>query len=211
MHTWRALFERGAAVDVGVDDVRAALGRVRTTDADASAEPEPDAEPGDASARDVAPPAESSPARVVADADVLAADLLVDADARRALDHLRAHSWTTLLASDPLLEDAEAVVAALATPALAGDWRARLDAWRDPVSHPPGDHPALATAYRGGAMHLLSFDDDLLSAKAGAALGSRLSVSARPPAAFASLFAPASLYREVVGGEYPGPDRDPRE
>ncbi|RLM53396.1 hypothetical protein DVK02_14470 [Halobellus sp. Atlit-31R] len=141
---------------------------------------------------------------------MLAADLFVDGDARRALDHLREHSWTTLLASERLLDDAEAVVAELATPSLATDWRERVDAWCERVGQPAGDHPALATAYRGGAMHLLSYDDQLLSARAGATLGSRLTVSARHPQAFATLFDPRSLYREVVGGEYPGADRDPR-
>jgi hypothetical protein len=60
-------------------------------------------------------------------------------------------------------------------------------------------------------MHVLSYDDRLLSAKAGAALGSRLSVSARNPGAFAALFDAESLYKAVEGGEYPGPDRNPRE
>jgi len=59
---------------------------------------------------------EPSPARVVADADVLAADLLCgpDSDARAAIDHLRRHSWVTLVASDHLLDDASAVIADLA-------------------------------------------------------------------------------------------------
>jgi hypothetical protein len=153
---------------------------------------------------------EPSPARVVADADVLAADLLVGGAARAALDCLRRHSWTTLVASDPLLDDAEAVVADLAEPSLAADWRERVGEWRVPVSHPAGDHPALASAARGGAMHVLSFDDRLTSARAGASLRAHLPVSVRHPRAFATLFDPDSLHREVVGGEYPGPDRDPR-
>uniref|UniRef100_UPI0006797612 DUF7384 family protein n=1 Tax=Halobellus rufus TaxID=1448860 RepID=UPI0006797612 len=142
---------------------------------------------------------------------MLAADLLVDGDARRALDHLRKHSWTTLLASDALLSEAEHVIADLADPDLASAWRERVSAWCATVSHPPGDHPALATAYRGGAMHILTGDERLLSARAGAELGSRLSVSARRPDAFAALFDAESLYREVEDGDYPGPDRDPRE
>jgi hypothetical protein len=154
---------------------------------------------------------EPTPARVVADADVLAADLLVGGPSRAALDHLRRHSWTTLVASDALLDDAEAVIDRLAAPSLAAGWRDRVDEWREPVDHPDGDHPGLASAYRGGAMHLLSFDDRLTSAKAGASLQGHVSLSVRHPRAFAALFDPASLYREVVGGEYPGPDRDPRE
>ncbi|MCU4744090.1 hypothetical protein OB955_22745 [Halobacteria archaeon AArc-m2/3/4] len=155
-------------------------------------------------------PDRPNPARVVADADVLAADLLVGGDAREALDHVRAHSWVELAASDALLDDTEALVADLADPALAADHRERLEADRIDVDHPEGDHPALASAYRGQAAHLLSFDDTLRSAKAGLTLQPRISVSVRPPDAFARLFDPESLHEAVVGGEYRGPDRDPR-
>jgi hypothetical protein len=153
---------------------------------------------------------EPSSARVVADADVLAADLLVGGSARDALDVLREHSWTTLVASDALLDDAEAVAAALADPDLARDWRERLAAWREPVSHPAGDHPALASAYRGGAMQVISLDPGLTSPGTAAGLRDRLPVSVREPRAFATVFSPERLYPEVVGGEYPGPDREPR-
>jgi len=154
---------------------------------------------------------ESDPARIVADADVLAADLLVGGAAREALDAVRAHSWVELVASDPLLDDAEAVIADLADGELAGAWRDRIEELRVAVDHPSGDHPALASAYRGGAAHLLSYDDDLRNAKAEAELGSRLNVSVKTPAGFAGLFDAESLYEAVEGGEYPGPDRDPRE
>ncbi|WP_459194599.1 DUF7384 family protein [Halosimplex sp. J119] len=153
---------------------------------------------------------EPSPARVVADADVLAADLLVGGDAREALDRLRSHSWTALVASDPLLDDAEAVIAGLADPDLAADWRDRIEALREPVEHPAGDHPALASALHGGAMHVLTFDEDLQSAAAGAAVRGRVETSVKHPKAFATLFDPESLYEAVEDGEYPGPDRDPR-
>ena len=149
-------------------------------------------------------------ARVVADADVLAADLLVGGDARAALDHVRRHSWVTLVASDALLADAQAVVADLADAALAADWRARIEVERAPVDHPDSDHPALASAYRGGAAHVLSYDEDLRSARTGLALNEHMAVSVRPPDAFAALFDAASLYEAVEGGAYPGPDRDPR-
>jgi hypothetical protein len=153
---------------------------------------------------------EPSPARVVADAGVLAADLLVGGPSRAALDHVWRHSWMTLVASDPLLDDAEATVSRLADASLAADWRDRVEAWREPVDHPDADHPGLASAYRGGAMHLLSFDDRLRSATAGASLQGHVPLSVRHPHAFATLFDADSLYREVVGGDYPGPDRDPR-
>lgn len=155
-------------------------------------------------------PDDPDPARVVADADVLAADLLVGGDARAALDHVRRHSWVELVASDPLLAVTERLVATLADPDLAADHRDRLAAERVAVDHPEGDHPALASAYRGGAAHLLSYDERLGSAAAGLTLQPRVAVSVRPPDAFARLFDPESLYAAVEGGAYPGPDRDPR-
>ncbi|WP_265108641.1 DUF7384 family protein [Halosolutus halophilus] len=152
----------------------------------------------------------SNAARVVADADVLAADLLVGGAAREALDHVRRHSWVELVASDSLLDRTERVVARLADPDLAAAHRDRLAADRIAVDHPEEDHPALASAYQGNAAHLLSYDERLRSAKAGLSLQPRVSVSVRPPDAFAQLFDPESLYEAVEGGSYPGPDRDPR-
>lgn len=150
------------------------------------------------------------PARVVADADVLAADLLVGGAARDALDAVREHSWMELVASDPLLDDAEAVVAALADPTLAADWRTRIASERVRVGHPEEDHPALASALHGNAAHVLSYDDGLTSVAAGLGLQGRVSVSVRTPDAFCQLFDASALYEASVGGDYPGPDRDPR-
>jgi len=152
-----------------------------------------------------------NPARVVADADVLAADLFVDGDARAALDHVRRHSWVELVASDQLLAVTERVVTELADETLATAHRKRLEAERVDAEHPEDDHPALASAYRGRAAHLLSYDESIRSAKAGLSLQPHVSVSVRPPDAFARLFDPESLYGAVEGGTYPGPDRDPRE
>jgi len=145
-------------------------------------------------------------ARVTADADVLAADLLIGGAARAAVDVVRDHSWIDLVASDPLLDDAEAVIGALADPDLAGDWRARMEALRVAVDQPAGDHPALASAYRGEAGHLLSFDERLHSAKAGATLRERVETSAKPPDAFVGLFDPADAYEALFNDSYPGPD-----
>ncbi len=152
----------------------------------------------------------SDPTRVVADADVLAADLLVGGAAREALDRVRGHSWVTLVASDALLSDAEATIAALADEELASDWRDRIGGEREAVDHPEGDHPGLASAYRGDAAHLLSYDDSLRSAEAGLSIQPHADLSVRPPDAFARLFDAASLYDATHDGEYPGPDRDPR-
>lgn len=149
-----------------------------------------------------------NPVGVVADADVLAADLLVGGDARRALDLVRTHSWVELVASDHLLDDAEAIIADLADADLAADWRALIEREVRLVDHPAGDHPALASALTGQAAHVLSFDDALRSARVGAALNARVSVSVKHPGGFATLFDPESVYPAVVGGEYPGPDRE---
>jgi len=151
------------------------------------------------------------PARVVVGADVLAADLFVDGDARRALDHVRSHSWVGLVASEPLLDDAAAIVEELGGAALAADWREKVEATATLVEHPAGDHPALAVAYHGNAAHLLTYDEDLQSARTGMELQKRVDVSVKSPTAFAAIFDPERLYSAVVGGEYPGPDHDPRD
>lgn len=149
-------------------------------------------------------------ARVVADADVLAADLLVGGSAREALDVVRAHSWVSLVASDPLLSDAEAVVAELADGGLASGWRSKVEGLATVVEHPAGDHPAIASAAAGDARHVLSYDGGLLSAASGAAIRARVETSVKHPSAFVRLFDPSAVYPSAVGGSYPGPDRDPR-
>ena len=146
--------------------------------------------------------------RVVADADVLAADLFVGGPARAALDHVRRHSWLDLLASDSLLDDATAIITDLADDDLAAAWRERITAERAAVEHPDGDHSALASAYRGEAGHLLTFDDGLASAATNRELQAHMTVSIRPPDAFARLFDPASLYESLFDENYSGPDRE---
>ncbi len=150
------------------------------------------------------------PASVVADADVLAADLLVGGAARDALDYVRSHSWVELIASDPLVDDAAALIRRFASEELARDWRDRTEHERVRVEHPTGDHPALASAYRGQAAHVLSFDEQLGSVQTGASLQGHASMSVRHPKAFAAVFDPESLYGALHEGEYPGPDSDPR-
>jgi len=149
-------------------------------------------------------------ARLVADADVLAADLLVGGSSREALDHWRRHSWVSLVVTDSLLDDAAAVVAALAEESLAADWRALLTERATVVEADGTGHPALVAALAGNAAHLLSYDERLRSAAAGAAIRPYVEVSVKPPDGFARLFDPASVYEAAVGGSYPGPDRDPR-
>ncbi|UWG48884.1 PIN domain [Halanaeroarchaeum sp. HSR-CO] len=150
------------------------------------------------------------PASVVADADVLAADLFVDGRARAAMDLVRSHDWMTLVASEALLDDAESVIAELGDEHLATDWRERVEAEASIVDHPAEDHPALAAALAGSAGHLLTLDESLASPGTNAALSARVQTSVRLPDAFVSMFDAASLYEAVKGGSYPGPDRDPR-
>jgi len=150
------------------------------------------------------------PTRIAADADVLAADLLVGGDARAALDHVRRHDWLTLVASEQLLDDAEAVIETLSDADLAAAWRDRIESDCEVVDHPPEDHPALASAYRGEAAHLLAYDESLRSAKAGLSIQPHADLSVRPPDAFTRLFDAESLYEATHDDAYPGPDRDPR-
>lgn len=152
----------------------------------------------------------ADPTLIVADADVLAADLLVGGVAREALDIVRRHSWLTLVASEHLLTDAEGVIATLADESLAEAWRETVEEWCELVDHPAEDHPALASAYRGGAGHVLSYDEQLASVEAGANLRTVMDASVRGPDAFTTVFDAASLYEAVEDGSYPGPDRDPR-
>ncbi|SIR48404.1 Predicted nucleic acid-binding protein, contains PIN domain [Haladaptatus litoreus] len=149
-----------------------------------------------------------NPARIAVDADVLAADLLVGGDARETMDIVRGHSWVELVASDELLDESEWVIRQLADDPLARDWREEIEECRLEVEQSPGDHPALASAHAGNAAHIVSYDDDLRSAKTAATLQGRISVSVKRPDGFVSLFDPESLYDVVVGGEYPGPDRE---
>lgn len=200
--SWANCFDR-APDDITVDEIRTAL-------ADRRASVDEESNTDETAGATASDPPEPAPTRVVADADVLAADCCLDGESRRALDLLRQHSWTTLVASDQLLDDAEAVIETVATPSLAVDWRNQIEQWRGKVDQPPGDHPALASAYRGGAMHLLSFDEQLTDSRTGATLHNRFPVSVRQPDAFALLFDPESLYETELPGEYPGPDRDPR-
>jgi hypothetical protein len=153
---------------------------------------------------------ESDPTRIVADADVLAADLLVGGPARQALDAIRAHDWLTVLASDALLADAQAVIADLADDGLAADWRSRIEDERRAVEHPDGDHPGVASAVAGGAGHVITFDETLTGAQAGVALR-RYDLSVRTPAAFTTVFDAKALYETTIDENYGGPDRDPRE
>ena len=148
--------------------------------------------------------------RIVVDADVLAADILVGGAAREAMDTVRSHSWLELVVTEDLLEDATAVIEALSDPEVADDWRGLVAGLVTVVEQPTGDHPALAAAYRGNAAQIVSLDERLRSAEAGANLRGYLDVSVRSPDAFNAVVDPAAIYELAFEGPYPGPDRDPR-
>lgn len=147
---------------------------------------------------------------VAADADVLAADLLIGGETREALDHVRCHSWLELAATEVLLSDAVAVITELADEQLAAAWRERIERECRLVDQPPDDHPGLAAAYQSGAEHLLTFDESLSAARTNQALQPHATLSIRTPDSFARLFDPVPLYEDRFGEPYPGPDRDPR-
>lgn len=155
-------------------------------------------------------PKTPDPTRIVADADVLAADVFLDGDARTAMDAVRAHAWLDLVVSDPLLDDAEAIIAALGDARLADDWRTIIESRCRTVDHPDGDHPGIASAYAAGAAHLLTLDDRLTSPEAGVAIRQAMPMSARTPSAFVKVFDPGALYEATFDDDYPGPDADPR-
>lgn len=150
------------------------------------------------------------PTRVVADVDVLAADLFVDEHARVALDMVRSHSWLTLVATPALLDEAENLITTLADTTLATAWRRTIDEEVTMVTPVVGGHPGLVAARAGEAATLLSLDPRLQSAAAGATIRPNIATSVKAPKAFATMTDPASLYEAVVGGNYPGADRDPR-
>jgi hypothetical protein len=204
---WAGLFERAAEYEVTTDEIAAALERRRERDGESNGGDESD---GGATTAAPGESVEPSPVRVVADADVLAADLLVGDPSRAALDRIFRHDWVVLVASDALLADAEAIVAELADADLAAEWRTLLEREREAVDHPAGDHPALASALHGGAMHVLTCDEALQSARTGAAVRGHVEASLKSPDAFARLFDPERLYPVVAEGDYPGPDREPR-
>lgn len=138
---------------------------------------------------------ETDPSKVVLGADVLGAaagDAGADRDARATLSMVEGHDGVTLVASDALLDAAVTVAAEHAGDPAAAALRDRVDATRLAVAHPSDDHPALASAYRAKAAHLVTRDPDLLGADAAAVLGP-LRVSVRTPEAFLQVFDPDAL------------------
>lgn len=151
------------------------------------------------------------PTRIVADIDVLAADLFVDGEARAVMDLIRAHNWIDLYASDILLERTMTVIDRLGSASLAEQWRKKIDRLVETVDHPSGDHPALGTAYQSTAAHLITYDATLRSVDTGVAIRAARPLSIRDPDAFLAVVDPDALYEATFDRPYPGRDRDPRD
>lgn len=194
--SWGALFDRAAEYETtaqAIGDRRATLSKPESVSSDS-----PDGDTAETGFR------------VVADADVLAADILADGTAREALDDVRRHSWVHLVASDYLLAQAKQLIAEFGSSELAREWRETIEHMRRSVDHPPGDHPALASAYRGGARQLLTLDGELTGTGANLSLQSHMSISISTPDAFVTVFDPEPVYETRFEEPYPGPDNDPR-
>jgi hypothetical protein len=194
--TWGALFDRASGAETALSDIETAITAVEREDS-THATADQESPNGDTEA-------------VVADVDVLVADLFLGGSARQALDHVRGHSWVELVASGPLLARSRAAIEAIGSDELATEWHGRATRECRLVAHPADDHPALASAYRSGAHHLLTFDDSLTATETNLGVQPHMDLSVRPPDAFAGLFDPESLYEHLFEESYPGPDRDPR-
>lgn len=152
-----------------------------------------------------------TPTAIVADIDVLAADLFIDGPSRAAMDLIRSHSWMTLVATTDLLDQAAALIESLATPALATDWRKRCVEIATIVEPAGSGQEALVAAHAGNAATVLSLDPAAQSARAGTAIRKAVETSIKSPDAFVTMTDPQSLYQTCFDAPYPGPDRDPRE
>lgn len=153
---------------------------------------------------------EPDPTRIVADTDVLVADLLVGGSSREALDLIRAHDWLSLVATTALLDEAMAVIRTLSDSALADDWRDTIANEVTLVTPTVNGHPAVVAAAAGEAATLLSLNPTFQSATAGASIKPHVATSIKAPDAFVTITDPATLHEATVGEPYSGTDRDPR-
>lgn len=133
------------------------------------------------------------PTRVVADTDVLAADLLVGGSAREAIDMIRTHDFLSLITTDTILLETHRIIETLTEKGLADDWLSR--ARRDfPVVEPDGSgQPAIEAAAASNAATVLSLEERLLSTQAGLTIRDHVATSVRSPRAFVAMVDPAAL------------------
>ena len=152
------------------------------------------------------------PRCIVADVDVLVADLFIGKASREALDILRAHDWLTLIATDELITEATVIIEELSSAELASQWESRFRREAVVVEPVLQGNAALVAAAAGNAATVLSLDERLQSSAAGTAIRSHLATSVKSPHAFNRLLDPEQYYVATGGepGGYTGPDRDPR-
>ena len=126
--------------------------------------------------------------RVVVDSEVLAEDAKGEKSAKVAMEIIRECQWIVLVASIPLLDEAQKMVEMELGMELAKKWRVSTESVCEIVDHPKRDHPALASAYMGNAQHIISRDQRLTSVKAGVAIRAKVETSVKKPEAFVNLF-----------------------
>ena len=131
------------------------------------------------------------PMRIVADVDVLAADLLVDGTAREAMSMIRESATLSAVCSEELLSESREIIATLGDPTLAAAWERRARADFDIVEMRGDGHGALLTAAAGRAGTVLSHDEALQSVAAGVAIREHIETSVKSPDAFVSLVDPS--------------------
>jgi hypothetical protein len=166
-----------------------------------------------AAAEAVEPPVEAptpvatdrSIARVALDLRVVVDDLCGVGASHEVGERLRAHGWIEPVIAASTAARIRGALATTVGAAAAAAWAATTERMHI-ISVPAGDHPALGAAYRGGARHLVTEDPAVLTPEAGATLGPRVGLSARPPGAFLQLYDPADAYAALFDDAYPGPD-----
>lgn len=133
------------------------------------------------------------PTRIVADSDVLAADLLVGGSARKALDMIRTHEFLSLITTDTILLETQRIIEALADADLAEDWGSRARVEFTVIKPSGGGHPAFEAAATSNAATVLSLDERLQSMRAGVAIRDHVATSVKSPQAFVAMVDPKAL------------------
>ena len=126
--------------------------------------------------------------RVVVDSGVLAGAVKKEKSAKIVMEIIRRSPWIVIIASIPLLDEAQKVIETELGGELAKKWREDIESMCEIVDHLEGDHPALASAYVGNAQHIISGDEMLTNAKAGVAIRTKIETSVKRPDAFVKLF-----------------------
>ncbi len=133
------------------------------------------------------------PTCIVADVDVLAADLFIDGFAREALSMIRETPALSLVLTDTLIDQTVAVIEHFGDTELADTWEHRVRTDFETVEPVLAGHPGLVAAAAASAGTLLSHDERLQRARAGVAIRARVATSVKSPRAFVSIVDPSTL------------------